>query len=291
MNDRETESSIRERVGDSLGVGVEAIAELDGGEVGRVHRVALADGRTVAAKTGDTPLDVEAFMLSFLADRGLPVPDLYHRSDDLLVMEYVEGDAEFTPAVERDAAHHLAELHGERPRESNPSFGFPRDTLTGPYRQPNPWTESWVAFVRDRRLGHFAGMAREAGVLSSGLADRIDALARNLDSWLPDSPPASLIHGDVWANNLVVGEGRVRAFLDPACYFGHAEVELAYVDFAGSFGDAFFEGYDDERGIDAGFFDGRRDVYQLIPLLEHLLYFEDESYAAEIERRLVEIGY
>ncbi|MFC7080728.1 fructosamine kinase family protein [Halorussus caseinilyticus] len=289
--DESPDSRIRRRVADALGVGVESATELDGGEVGRVHRVALADGRTAAAKTGDTSLGVEAFMLDSLADRGLPVPEVYHRADDLLVMEYVAGDDELSPAAERDAARHLAALHGERPRERPGSFGFPRDTLTGPYRQPNPWTDSWVAFFRDERLRYFAGMADEAGVLSSELADRIDSLARNLDSWLPDSPPAALIHGDAWANNLVVDEGRVRAFLDPACYFGHAEVELAYVAFAGSFGEDFFAAYDDAQGIDPGFFEGRREVYQVIPLLEHLLYFGEDRYAAELDARLSDLGF
>ncbi|UPV99518.1 fructosamine kinase family protein [Halorussus gelatinilyticus] len=290
--------SLRERVADALGTAVESVAELDGGEVGRVARVTLADGRTVAAKTGETPLRVEAFVLEFLADRGLPVPEVYHRADDLLILEYVEGDSEITPAVERDAARHLAALHGERPTgrdgpNGDPSrrYGFPRDTLTGPYRQPNPWTDSWVAFFRDRRLRYFAGKASEAGLLTPSLADRLDALAADLDSLLPENPPPALLHGDVWANNVIARGGRVRAFLDPTCYFGHAEVELAYVDFAGSFGDVFFETYDDERGIDAGFWDERRGAYQIVPLLEHLLYFGDDRYAADIRERLADLGY
>ena len=298
--------SLGERAADVLESEVESVAELDGGEVGRVARVTLADGRTVAAKTGETPLGVEAFMLDVLADRGLPVPGVYHRDDDLLVLEYVEGDSEITPAVERDAARLLAALHGERPADrdgpnggatggSNGDaagrYGFPRDTLTGPYRQPNPWTDSWVAFFRDRRLRHFARKAREAGVLSGKLGDRIDALAGDLSSLLPDDPPPALIHGDVWANNVLASDGRVRAFLDPACYFGHAEVEHAYVAFAGSFGDAFFETYDEARGIDPGFGEGRRAIYQLVPLLEHLLYFEDDRYAMKIADRLADLGY
>ncbi|WP_128477885.1 fructosamine kinase family protein [Halorussus pelagicus] len=286
------------RVADALETPVESVTELDGGEVGRVARVTLADGRTVAAKTGETPLGVEAFMLDVLADRGLPVPEVLYRGDDLLVLEYVEGDSEIIPVVERDAARHLAALHGERPAERDGAsdeaagkYGFPRDTLTGPYRQPNPWTDSWVAFFRDRRLRHFARKAREAGVLPAKLGDRLDALAGDLDSLLPDDPPPALIHGDVWANNILAADGRVRAFLDPACYFGHAEVELAYVAFAGSFGDAFFETYDEARGIDPGFDEGRRAIYQLVPLLEHLLYFEDDRYAAKIADHLTDLGY
>jgi fructosamine-3-kinase len=289
------ESQLSTAVEDALGVPVASVSELDGGEVGRVHRVELADGRRVAAKTGDTPLDVEAFMLSFLDERGLPVPEVFHADSDLLVMEYVEGDGEFGPRAERDAARHLAALHEESLREDASQeraggYGFPRDTLSGPYRQPNPWTDSWVAFYRDRRLLFVAENAHSEGLLSGDLFDRLGALAEDLGSWLPDDPASSLVHGDVWAENVVARGGEVRAFLDPACYFGHAEIELAYAAFVG-FGDDFFETYDDERGIDAGFFDGRCAVYQLYPLLEHLRYFEDDRYARQIEERLVELGY
>jgi fructosamine-3-kinase len=300
--------SLEVRVADALGTPVVSSVELHGGEVGRVHRLTLEDGRTVAAKTGDTPLDVEAFMLGVLDDRGLPVPERHHASADLLVLEYVAGEdasgsesengsAILSPTAERDVARHLAALHEETPERSGddsatdgPAFGFPRDTLSGPYRQPNPWTDSWVAFYRDHRLLFVAEAAGEEGSLSADLFDRLRALAGDLDSWLPDSPQSSLVHGDVWAENVIVREDEVRAFLDPACYFGHAEVELAYAAFSG-FGDAFFETYEAERGIDAGFFEGRREVYQLYPLLEHLRYFEDEAYAAEIDARLTELGY
>lgn len=296
----DADSDLETRIADALGAAVAAIDPLDGGEVGSVYRVALADGRTVAAKTGDTPLDVEADMLDFLGDRGLPVPELHHRSADLLVMAYVEGDADFSPAVARDVARHLAALHEETSRETDATpeadetdrvFGFPDDTLDGPYRQPNPWTDSWVEFYRDHRLRYAAENARSAGLLSTDLAERIERLAGDLVSWLPDDPEPSLLHGDAWTNNVIVANGAVRAFLDPACYFGHSEVELAYADFTGSFGEPFFETYREERGIDVGFFEGRREIYQLSPLLVHLLYFGDERYAVGLREKLRALDY
>lgn len=322
----ESDRAIEARVAEALGLSAIESVELDGGEVGHVHRLGLANGRTVAAKTSETPLEVEAVMLSVLGDHGLPVPEVYHRSDDLLVMEYVDGDDSLTPAAERDVARHLATLHAQIPQtldqagqtpdkaeqtsdkaeqtsnqagrnyksdrtgNAGDAFGFPRDTLTGPYRQPNPWAESWVEFYRDHRLRYFARKAREKDYLSEDLFDRLDALAGDLDALLPESPKPSLLHGDVWANNVVVADGEIQAFLDPACYVGHAEVELAYAEFSG-FGDAFFDTYDDERGIDAGYFSGRRELYQLTPLLEHLLYFGEDHYTAKIADSLAALQY
>ncbi|MFC7058618.1 phosphotransferase [Halovenus salina] len=122
------------RIERALGTTVRSLSELDGGMIGTVHRVALEDGRTVVAKTGETPLSVEARMLQYLDASGLPVPAVLAASDNLLVLTHVPGDSEITPAVERDAADHLAALH----ETTADRFGFPFATLTGTVTQPNP---------------------------------------------------------------------------------------------------------------------------------------------------------
>ncbi|MFB6155419.1 MAG: fructosamine kinase family protein [Haloferacaceae archaeon] len=270
-----------------LGVGVESSVELDGGEVGTARRVDLADGRTVVVKTGETPLSVEASMLRHLAaESDLPVPEVLAASDDLLVLEYVAGDGGVTPAVERDAAAHLASLHGVECDRC----GFPFDTLSGTLEQPNPWTDSWVEFFGQQRLVRAAAAAREAGRLSLVDYERVTTLACDLDSFLREPDAPALVHGDVWEGNLVVDGDRVAAFLDPACYYGHPEVDLAYVDWTDTFGEAFFARYRDLRGIEDGFFETRRDVYALYPILEHAWFF-GEGYAAEVDRILTKLGY
>jgi fructosamine-3-kinase len=278
-------TGIERAVEAALGVGVDAVVELDGGEVGTVSRVSLSDGRTVVAKRGETPLTVEARMLGVLDDHGLPVPTVEYASDALLVLEDVPGEDPVTPAVERTVARHLARLH----EVTTDRYGFPFDSLSGPYRKPNPWTESWVSFYREQRLLPLARATRDECRLSPSSFDRLRALAADLDSLVPDDPPASLVHGDVWAENLVV-DGDAVTFIDPACAYVHAEVELAYVDFVG-FGDAFFETYRAERGIDRGFWDRRRDVYVLYPLVEHVRYFDDDRYRDKLSVALDRLGY
>jgi len=278
-------TDLRDRVANRTGDRPTALVELDGGESGTVHRVDFADRDPLVTKTGDAPLSVESEMLAHLADAGLPVPTVEHASDDLLLLEYVEGDSRVTPAVERDAADHLAALHGT----TAPAFGFERDTLTGTLRQPNPWTDSWVAFYRDRRLRYAAEVARDAGRLPAALHERVLSVADDCDTLLVEPDAPSLIHGDVWTNNVLARDGAVAAFLDPATYYAHAEVELAYVDWTDTFGDAFFERYDARRGIAPGF-DERRDVYALYPLLVHVYYFGD-PYPDELAATLDRLGY
>lgn len=274
----------------ALGAPVVARRELDGGMIGRVYRVELADGRTVVAKTGGTPLAVEGRMLRYLARHAeLPVPDVYHADDDLLCIEFLPGESTITPAVERDAAAHLAALHGV----TADAFGFPFDTLTGPVPQPNPRTDRWIPFYRDKRLEHVLALAEgdEESALTPSLAARVRAVCAELSDLIEEPAAPALIHGDVWRTNLLTDGERVVAFLDPACYFAHPEVELAYADWTDTFGEPFFERYRRERGVDLdGFFERRRHVYRLYPLLVHVHLF-GESYVEPLEATLARLGY
>ncbi|MFC4550845.1 MULTISPECIES: fructosamine kinase family protein [Halorussus] len=278
-----------DRVATAVGSEPTAVAELDGGEIGVVRRVDLADGRTVVAKTGDAPLTVEARMLRYLeTESDLPVPGMLHADNDLLVLEYVDGRATFTPAVERDAADRLAALHDV----SAPTFGFPFDTLVGSVDLPNPWTDSWVEFYRDRRVEYAAGLVRESGRLPPSLAERVGEFADALDGLLVEPDAPGLVHGDLWTGNVLADPdaGEVRAFLDPACYYAHPEIELAYVDWTGTFGEAFFDRYRERRGIASGFFPERRDAYAVYPLLVHVYYF-GESYVPELGETLSRLDF
>lgn len=262
---------------------------LDGGEVGTVRRVDLADGRRVVAKTGPNDPHIEAGMLRHLRERaGLRVPDVHHVGDDVLVLEYVANDgSEATPAVERDLAERLAPLHATTPNADG--FGFPFDTLTGPYDQPNPWTDSWAAFFGEYRLGHAATQANEEGMLPAADRERVATLVDDLPALLDHDPTPSLIHGDVWAGNILVEGGRVAALVDPACYYADREVELAYVEWTETGGDAFLERYREVAEIAEGFGD-RAPVYRLYPLLTHLRYFGNE-YLDDVRATLSALGY
>ncbi|WP_018257486.1 fructosamine kinase family protein [Halomicrobium katesii] len=273
----------------ALGGSVEASERLDGGMVGDVFRVELADGRVAVAKTGEHDLSIEGRMLSYLAtESDLPVPEVYHADADLLCIEYVAGTSTITPAVERDAARQLADLH----RVAGRAFGFPFDTLTGPVSQPNPWTERWVSFYRDQRVRSICDRASRAGALSDELATRVERACADFESLLSEPETPALLHGDAWRTNLLTDGRRVTAFLDPTCYYGHPEVELAYVDWTETFGDAFFDRYQRERGVDLGaaFWDRRRYIYRLSPLLVHVHLFGDQ-YREELAETLARLGY
>lgn len=275
-----------ERLEGTLDARVRTKTELDGGMIGTVYRVDLDDGRTVVAKTGETPLSVEARMLQYLDAQGLPVPTVLAADDELLVLTYVEGDSRITPAVERDAAEQLAALHATTAQ----GFGFPFETLTGPVPQPNPWTDSWTRFYVDHRLQPVRERCLNSGVLDASLDNRLGDTLDRLPNLLVEPSEPALLHGDVWETNLLTDGQQVEAFLDPACYYGHPEIELAYVGWTDTVGDAFFDRYTALRGIADGFFDQRRFAYRLYPLLVHLLVF-GSPYDDELAETLARLDW
>ncbi|MCP4425897.1 MAG: fructosamine kinase family protein [Chloroflexi bacterium] len=266
------------------------IVPLSGGCVGQVYRVRLSNGETLVAKADDSArpvLDVEGFMLRYLAERSdLPVSTVRYSSERLLLMAFLPGDSRFSDGAQADAAEALAALHNI----SGPAFGLERDTLIGGLHQPNPWLDSWLDFFREFRLLHMAGEGVRAGRLPSSLLGRVGRFCERLDDWLAEPERPSLIHGDVWTTNVLAVGDRITGFVDPAVYYGHPEIELAFTTLFGTFGEPFFRRYQEIRPIPPGFFEERRDIYNLYPLLVHVRLFGG-SYVSSVDRTLRRFGF
>ncbi|WP_156927164.1 fructosamine kinase family protein [Azospirillum halopraeferens] len=263
----------------AAGSAVAAVAPLAGGHNAVLLRVRLADGRTLVAKAG-RGLEPEGFMLRHLAARtALPVPAVHHADDTLLVMDHVDGGDSVTPAAEEHAAELVAALHGV----TADRYGFPRDTVIGPLPQLNGESDDWIAFFRDRRLLHMGRAALAEGRIDAALMAGLERLAARLPELIGTPAPPVLIHGDLWGGNVLVRGGRVAGFIDPALYHADAEIELAFTTLFSTFGTPFFRRYDAIRPLRPGFFEVRRDLYNLYPLLVHVRLFGG-SYGAAVRR-------
>jgi fructosamine-3-kinase len=271
------------------------ITALAGGCVGDVFTVTLADGQNLVAKVGDTPhsgLALEGRMLNFLAAHTkLPVPLVLFADERLLLMEKLESDQSLGTKAERHAARLIAALHDITPEfPHSTAYGFDFDTVIGGLHQPNPWTQSWLAFFAQQRLMHMAREGERAGRLPTATRARVERLAEALDRWLEEPDQPALIHGDLWGGNILSAEGRITGFIDPALYYADPEIELAFTTLFGTFGDAFFGPYQEIRPIKPGFFEERRDIYNLYPLLVHVRLFGG-SYVGSVERTLARFGF
>jgi fructosamine-3-kinase len=275
-----------------LGQAVVQRTSLHGGCIADVAKVELADGTLVVEKrrrgaAAGGNLELEGWMLGYLArESRLPVPEVLLASADQLVLAYVPHEAgSSAEAAQVDAARQLAALHAI----TRERFGLERDTLIGPLPQANQPTARWVDFFREHRLLAMSASAEASGRLPPAFARRLERLAAKLDALLAEPEAASLLHGDLWAGNLLYGADRVAAFIDPAIYFGHPEVEIAYTTLFGGFGESFYAAYAEARGIGSGFFEERADLYNLYPLLVHVQLF-GRGYLAPIDRTLQHHG-
>lgn len=266
------------------------IAPLSGGCIGQVYRVHLAGGETVVVKLDDgraPKLNVEAMMLRYLKQHSpLPVPAVIYSADHLLVMEYLPGESRFSALAQAHAAELLAALH----EVSVPVYGFEQDTLIGGLPQPNPWTNTWLDFFREQRLMNMAAEAAALGRLPGSFLGRLQNFCARLDEWLAEPARPSLLHGDVWTTNVLALGDRITGFVDPAIYYGHPEVELAFTTLFGTFAEPFFNRYQEIRPLAPGFFETRRDIYNLYPLLVHVNLFGG-GYVHAVESTLRRFGF
>lgn len=310
-------TDLKERLAKLLGAEVVRLESLHGGMVADVRLAELDDRRRMVAKSSEnTPLAVEGRMLTYLASvSSLPVPVVHYASDDLLVLEELEGESAYDVRAERHAAELLAELHRvapygltetstvfdavpetvDEPGWGSPArerrrFGFYFDTLIGPFPQENAWRAEWPAFFRERRLEPMLAICLQRGRLARDVVARLERVLGDLDNLLDHAPTPGLVHGDVWAGNVLAKDGRVSGFLDPALYFADPEVELAFIELFGTFGSAFWERYRSLRVIGDDYRSYRRDVYQLYPLLVHVALFGG-GYVAGVGERLGRLGY
>jgi len=232
-------------------------------------------------------LSAEAQMLDYLKTySNLPVPKVIKKLENILITEFIKNNGQGKEDAELDAAVKLASLH----RIHDEQYGFATDTTIGIFKQPNRQNDSWVDFFKRERVLEFANKSYEEGKISDKLYDRVISFCDDFDKYPiePDAP--SLLHGDVWSGNVLMHDGIVTGFIDPAIYYGHHEMDLAFIMMFQTFDAPFFQKYGEIYPIADGFFEERADIYNLYPYLVHARAF-GKNYLPYIEKTLDKYGY
>ncbi|MCK4590831.1 MAG: fructosamine kinase family protein, partial [Candidatus Latescibacteria bacterium] len=165
--------------------------------------------------------------------------------------------------VERQIAEAVAELH----THTRERFGGCREKGTD-----QPWGERFQQSV----LSEYR-RAEATGLLSSKTQTRILRLIEQIPRALEAPARPTLVHGDIWATNIMIDRSRQGAvlsgFLDTRGIYAHPEFELAYLEIWHTVGPTFFEIYTHTHPLMEGY-EVRRLFYWLNTLLIHVHYFK-----------------
>lgn len=275
--------------GPPLPAGARDVRRIGGGDINEAYRVTLADGRDAFVKTRSQTIPgeyaAEAAGLRWLAEPGfVRTPAVLEVDEGWLALEWVEpGGLSDEGAEELGAA--LAGTHLAGAERFGAPPGASLDTGFGSLRLPNEPTDDWPSFYAQRRLLPLARIARERGALSDAGARAVEGVCARIEELCGPPEPPSRLHGDLWGGN-VLGASDGRAWLiDPSCYGGHREVDLAMLRlFGGRAGtrSRIFDAYEETAPLAAGA-EERVELYQLAPLLVHAALFGG-SYGAAAER-------
>jgi protein-ribulosamine 3-kinase len=256
---------------------------LSGGDISRVERVILNDGRTAVLKTRPNAqkefFAAEAHGLDWLRQsKTLRLPEVLELGQAYLLLEWL-APAVPSPDYDERLGRGLAELH--RP-VSSPA-GLDRDNYVGSLPQSNLPSQCWLEFYCERRLRPLAEKAIERRLGPDHWRARFNRLFERLPGWLPDEQ-MSRLHGDLWSGNVLVGPEGQPCLIDPAVYVGHREVDLAMMRLFGGFSQRVFSAYQEALPLLAGAAE-RVPLYQLYPLLVHVHLFGG-GYVSSVESAL-----
>jgi len=269
--------AVFEIVADTVGrIDPDRIEIAGGGSINRSYRIRTLRGTIYVLKTntqsGPGMFEAERDGLETLrrAD-AIRVPEPIQVSVgggmSFLLLEYIEFGHKTTAATAA-CGRALAQLH----RQVKPRFGWHRANTIGSTPQINNWSEDWVGFVRDARLGYQLQLAAENGINSSIQTSGHRLLARLPEFFGDYTPAASLLHGDLWGGNWGATFGEVPVIFDPAIYYGDREADIAMTKLFGGFGPEFYAAYNESWPLDDGF-RRRCDLYNLYHILNHFNLF------------------
>lgn len=192
-----------------------------------------------------------------------------------IVMEWLElGRGSAWDAMGRN----LAAMHRV---SSDLGFGWHRANTIGETHQPNDWQDSWLAFWRDRRLGHQFRLAKRRG----GSFPRQQQLLAALPDLLAGHDPLpALVHGDLWSGNASLTAAGEPVIFDPAMYYGDREVDLAMTELFGRFPADFYDAYEAAYPLSPGY-KTRKILYNLYHIINHFNLFGG-GYEAQSNRMI-----
>lgn len=273
------ESAITEATGESASLSDSRYAH--GGSISDSRVVSLRDGRQVFIKTlAEAANFPDMYALEYAALKLLSAPDVIRvprpiaYGDDFIVMEA------FNEGTRKDdwaecMGRQLAQLHQSTQKDR---YGFEQDNYLGISLQKNTWSNNWLAFWREQRLGIQLKLFFDKSGKDERLGKLGERLMEKLDVYLGEITEAPvLLHGDLWSGNAAADEKGEPIIYDPACYYGHREAEIGMMRLFGGFGPKCESAYEEVWPLAEGA-EERISLYRLYHELNHLNIFGKSYY-------------
>lgn len=244
------------------------ITNLSGGDTSEVYKITCSKkSYVVKTYSSDTLVQSEVDGLALISKSGsFRTPKVLaegaYESNSYLVLEYIEQGSKDT-AYWVKFWKSLAQLH----TTTQDAFGYHQDNYIGPLRQRNLMTSQWSDFYITQRLQPQFIMAEAKGY-SFNDKDKIY-------TWIDDNIIAEvpcLIHGDLWAGNLLATSNGSPCLIDPAVCYASREMDIAMMKLFGGFDFSLFKTYQDICPLSTDW-ERRVPLYQLYYILVHVNIF------------------
>lgn len=247
---------------------------MGGGSINAAFQLTAENGQQYFVKTNSSGrlamFEAEARGLQAIASsHTLKVPELVcfgeNPAHSYIVLEYLDLAAS---ADQRILGEQLAAMH----RETAVQFGWDINNTIGATHQPNEWTENWLDFWRQHRLGFQLQLAAK-----NGYGGELQSLGEKLlmemsKLFAGRKITASMLHGDLWGGNVAGLKDGTPVIYDPAFYYGDREADLAMTYVFGGFRPDFYASYRHAFPLDDGFA-VRKTFYNIYHIINHLNLF------------------
>lgn len=283
-------SDIQAELSSLLNLNIRGAQSLGGGCIHQAHRVDTDQGPLFVKfnqlhQAGNFAVEARGLECLRRAN-ALSVPKLVAKGETathaFLALEFVESGRQASGFWE-DFGAGLARLH----QQTRPAFGLDYDNYIGALPQVNGWKPSWSDFYAEKRIHPLLRMGRQRGYIDSDLSTAVEKMLIRRSDFFPQEPPA-LLHGDLWGGNWLTGPQGRAWLIDPAVYYGHREMELAFMTMFDRQPPTFYSSYEAVWPLAPGY--QERFAYQLLyPYLVHVNLF-GTSYLSGVQAILRRFG-
>ena len=221
--------------------------------------------------------------LSYLAKISSLVPKIKFNSNELLIIDYIENNNIKDKNYQIILAEEILKIH----QNTKEKYGFKFDSQIGGLKQKNEFTDNWAVFFRDKRLNSIFELINNNNPMASHINQKMDKLLKNLHNFIPNNPIPRLLHGDLWAGNILYNNGKLVGLIDPGIFFGHNELEIAYLTWFNFVNEEFIKIYSNIIPIERDYFE-YEPIYQLYYCLLNV-HLWDRMYIKDAEKLLNKI--